>query len=327
MLNFIHDARTTPGHDVPIDISIVDSKRLQMFYASVNEGSFSGAAQILSVSTSAISHAMKGLEEDFGCSLFRRFGPQVRPTTAAIRLMPLVKDLLMRMALMKAELATFSGHSKKLTIRLTLPLVGLLKSGVLSIFCECFPTASLEILLTENPGSELIAKQPDFEISYLQNPGSEIISRHLTDEHFHAYVAPFHVLGQKGRVSMRDLRGSILIFPDQFILEAMNTQLTNGVCDALKKWILPDSGVANELARQGQGIAFLPERAVSSALKEGTLVRLDLSGYKFHRSIYACWDAQRPLTWEAEVFLSLLEDKLDLQGERLLQTKTSSSVQ
>lgn len=126
---------------------------------------------------------------------------------------------------------------------------------------------------------------------------------------------------------MRDLRGSILIFPDQFILEAMNTQLTNGVCDALKKWILPDSGVANELARQGQGIAFLPERAVSSALKEGTLVRLDLSGYKFHRSIYACWDAQRPLTWEAEVFLSLLEDKLDLQGERLLQTKTSSSVQ
>ena len=110
MLNMIHD---TPGRlrEPPvIDPGIVDSKRLQMFYVSVKEGSFAGAAQILSVSPSAISHAMKSLEEDLGCSLFRRLGPQVKPTGAAVRLLPMVEDLLVRMSSMKSELAALDGR-------------------------------------------------------------------------------------------------------------------------------------------------------------------------------------------------------------------------
>ncbi len=111
MLNMIHD---TPGRlrEPPvIDPGIVDSKRLQMFYVCVKEGSFAGAAQILSVSPSAISHAMKSLEEDLGCSLFRRLGPQVKPTGAAVRLLPMVEDLLVKMSSMKSELATLDGRS------------------------------------------------------------------------------------------------------------------------------------------------------------------------------------------------------------------------
>ena len=32
----------------------------------------------------AVKAAMKALEEDFGCALFRRVGPQVKPTGAAM---------------------------------------------------------------------------------------------------------------------------------------------------------------------------------------------------------------------------------------------------
>ena len=100
MLSKIHDARNGPQGPPEIDPGIVDSKRLQMFYASVRGGSFAAAAQLLSVSPSAISHAMKALEEDLGCALFRRSGPQVTPTGAAIRLLPMVEDLLTRMSSM-----------------------------------------------------------------------------------------------------------------------------------------------------------------------------------------------------------------------------------
>ena len=186
MLNMIHD---TPGRlrEPPvIDPGIVDSKRLQTFYVSVKEGSFAGAAQILSVSPSAISHAMKSLEEDLGCSLFRRLGPQAEPTGAAVRLLPMVEDLLVKMSSMKSELAALDGRTEKLVFRLPACLLGMLRAGSLSTFHECFPAADLEMVVAGNGKEESLRKQVDFDVDFVERVPKDMVRRDLVDEDYHA---------------------------------------------------------------------------------------------------------------------------------------------
>jgi DNA-binding transcriptional LysR family regulator len=312
MLNEIHD---TPGKllgSPEIDPSIVDSKRLQMFYASVKEGSFAGAAQILSVSPSAISHAMKSLEEDLGCSLFRRFGPQVKPTGAAVRLLPMVEDLLVRMATMKSELAALDGRVESLVFRLPPSLLGILQTGPLATFHECFPAANLDMVVRGRGGSEFPGMVVDFDVDYVEGIPDGMVRRELGSEEFHAYVAPFHRLGQKSKVSASELRECLLIFQDQLIFKAVTRFLGRGADVALRKWILPDPQVACDLARQGQGVAFLSEWAVGTAVQDGTLVRLKLPGLTLSRTCCAWWEPSRPLTWVAEVFLSLFSENISM---------------
>jgi DNA-binding transcriptional LysR family regulator len=69
--------------------------------------------------------------------------------------------------------------------------------------------------------------------------------------------------------------------------------------------------VALDLAKQGQGIVFLPERVAQGAVNEGALVCLKLPGFSVSRTCSAWWPVTRPLTWVAEVFLSLLAEDID----------------
>lgn len=314
MLNTIHDSPGALREPLVIDPGIVDSKRLQMFYASVREGSFAAAAQILSVSPSAISHAMKSLEEDLGCSLFRRLGPQVKPTGAAVRLLPMVEDLLVRMSSMKSELAALDGRVEKLVFRLPSCLLGVLQAGSLSTFHECFPAADLELVVTGNGKDEHAGKQVDFDVDFVERVPKDMVRRDLVNEDYQAYVAPFHRLGQKSRISVEDLRQSLLIFQDRFICSALAQHLGRTGEGGLKTWILPDPRVAHDLARQGQGVVFLPEWAAASTVREGGLVGLKLPGINLRRTCCAWWEPSRPLTWVAEVFLNLLSEAVFRDG-------------
>lgn len=315
MLSKIHNRPDTLPKEPAIDPGIVDMKRLQMFYVSVREGSFAAAAQMLSVSPSAVSHAMKALEEELDTSLFRRSGPQVKPTGAAIRLMPMVEDILVRMASIKNELATADGRLENLVIRLPASLMGLMRTGVLSTFHECFPAAELEIITRETEAGAAVEVRPDFDIDYSHRIPTEMVRRDLMSQEFHPCVAPFHELGQKSRISTGDLRRSLLILPDPFILDSLARYLEPGVAGGLRKWMVPDSRAARELARHGQGIAFLTGVALGSSVEDGTLVRLKLPGLEIKRRCCAWWAPNRPLTWVAEVFLSLLTAKFGAGGD------------
>lgn len=77
--------------------------------------------------------------------------------------------------------------------------------------------------------------------------------------------------------------------------------------------MVPDSRAAHELARHGQGIVFLTDIAAEASREDGTLVRLKLSGIELKRGCCAWWDPSRPLTWVAEVFLSLLTARIDAE--------------
>jgi LysR family transcriptional regulator, carnitine catabolism transcriptional activator len=60
----------------------MDLRRLEVFLAIVDDGSFSGAADVLGVSQPAVSQAIRALEAELGAALFHRVGRSVRLTDA-----------------------------------------------------------------------------------------------------------------------------------------------------------------------------------------------------------------------------------------------------
>jgi LysR family transcriptional regulator, carnitine catabolism transcriptional activator len=60
----------------------MDLRRLEIFLAIVEDGSFSGAADELGISQPAVSQAVRALEAELGIALFHRLGRSVRLTDA-----------------------------------------------------------------------------------------------------------------------------------------------------------------------------------------------------------------------------------------------------
>lgn len=90
-------------------------KGLQAFEAAYLHGSFAGAAQELSITASAVSHAIQTLEEALGTLLFERARRGVTPTEAGARLYEVVRHSF---ASIDDELRTIldRSHSKQQVI-------------------------------------------------------------------------------------------------------------------------------------------------------------------------------------------------------------------
>lgn len=306
MLSSIHQQADGSLEPPRIDPEILDLKRLQMFYVAVKEGTFAAAAQSLGVSPSAISHALKGLEEDVGCSLFKRSGPHVSPTGAAIRLLPIVEELLFRMASIRSELAKMDGREETLVFGVSPSARMVLTQPAMSAFCECFPNADVEIVNIPDRGERYQGVDLDFEISGSESMPRDVVRRQLMGETLQVYAAPFHELGLNGKVTVGQLRQSVLIFPDGMAADLVAFELFQKSVRGMKRWIMPDAHAARDLALQGQCLAFLPEAFAAPLVAAGDLNLLKIPSKPLRRTFSAWWNVGSPLPWIAEVFLSLL---------------------
>lgn len=85
--------------------TILDSRKLLAFSTLARVGSFTLAARELSLTQSAVSHAIKSLEKDLGVRLFERIGRRVTITQAGRHLLQHTQVILAEMKHARADLA------------------------------------------------------------------------------------------------------------------------------------------------------------------------------------------------------------------------------
>src|ERR1700738_644839 len=84
--------------------AVLDSRQLRAFWVLARTGSFTQAARQLHLTQSAISHAMKALEQDVGCRLLDRVGKKATLTQAGEQLLVHAQKILQEMGLAREEL-------------------------------------------------------------------------------------------------------------------------------------------------------------------------------------------------------------------------------
>jgi DNA-binding transcriptional LysR family regulator len=84
---------------------ILDSRKLLAFTTLARVGSFTLAARELHLTQSAVSHAIKALEDELGLRLFDRMGRRVTLTAAGKQLLEHAHKILAEMKVARADMA------------------------------------------------------------------------------------------------------------------------------------------------------------------------------------------------------------------------------
>lgn len=292
----------------PPDASALDSRRLQLFVSSAVEESFAAAATRLSLCPSAVSHAIRGLEEDLGCALFRRIGPRVSLTRAGLRLLPMAEDVLRRMEDLRREVAVIESQTQRLRIVVPEPVCSGLLPTALADLIECFPAIALEILTEHNSAeTEAAARRREVDLIFSTGEGPpDFVHRRILAETLNLYAAPFFALCRGESVETTQLKRHRLLTADAPAAAMVSARLLSGTALPSQVWHLPGTQSVIAMARTGLGIAVLPESAAAEAVSAGTLCALPYHGVRLERSLSAFWPHHSPPSWAAEVLLGLL---------------------
>ena len=86
---------------------ILDSRKLLAFCTLARVGSFTLAAHELHLTQSAVSHAIKSLEDELQCRLFERLGRKVSLTPAGQQLLNHANKILDEMKTARTDLEGF----------------------------------------------------------------------------------------------------------------------------------------------------------------------------------------------------------------------------
>lgn len=302
----------------------LDSRQLLAFSALARRGSFTLAAKDLFLTQSAVSHAIKALEEDVGTQLVDRLGRRVRLTAAGERLLAHVSRILREMELARGALderSTWSHRSLRVGAGPT--ACQLLLPPVLRELRRRHPEAVLRL----EPGDH--GRQLDqlrdglLDLALTVEPSSgaltDVAFLPLFHDELRLLVAPDHPWAALGRPPKEALEQGPLLLPGvgsrthRLLLEHFRAE---GIAPAgLVEVSGPES--ARGLATAGFGAAVLAPWAARPYLESGALVSLPLGTQRLRRRWGVVHPRGHPLSPAEEAFVSLCLSACESLGLRV----------
>ena len=171
---------------------------LAVLAAVVEAGSFTGAGRALGVSPSAVSHALRGLEERLGMRLLNRSTRSVAPTQAGERLLaalrPAVASVEEAVAVLEQQRSRPAGRVR-ITAHRSAVLFTLLPR--LPEFTRVYPEVEVELWI-EDGLVDIVAAGFDAGIRKANVLQPDMISVRIDDGNNHAYVASPVYLAKAG---------------------------------------------------------------------------------------------------------------------------------
>jgi DNA-binding transcriptional LysR family regulator len=252
---------------------------LSAFLTVAQERSFTRAAKQLGVSTSALSHAIRGLEERFGVRLLARTTRSVAPTEAGeqllARLQPALGDI-------QGALELITGLRDRPQGRVRLVVSPLATSTVLAPklgqFARDYPDVILDVR-TSGDRLNLVAAGFDAGIHLMEFIEKDMAAVRVSPDLRPAIVgSPRYFESRAKPKTPRDLvhhrcinvrHGSGAIYRWEF--DKGKQSLVVGVAGPL---VVDDVELSIRAALDGVGLAFVDDDRVAGHLASGALVRM-----------------------------------------------------
>lgn len=132
----------------------IDLNLLRIFEAVYREQHVSRAAASLSLTPSAVSHAIQRLRVRLNDQLFVRDGKRMVPTAQCLQMAPAVLDRLGQLRQLLQQWGSFEPLNARQTFRIGIPdsIEPILLPGIVKILNEHAPGASLESVVCERKG-------------------------------------------------------------------------------------------------------------------------------------------------------------------------------
>jgi DNA-binding transcriptional LysR family regulator len=253
---------------------------LLAFLAIARERSFTRAAAQLGVSQSALSHAIRGLEERLGLQVLTRTTRSVSPTDAGERL---IARLGPRFAEIEDELAALTALRDKPagTIRITAGehAAATILSPVLQRLLPAYPDINVEIAV-DNGFTDIVAERYDAGIRLGEQVERDMVAVPVgPDQRMAVVAAPRYFLARSKPFRPQDLtqhncinfrqptRGGLYAWEFEREGRALKVRVEGQL-------VFNTLGPTLEASLAGVAIAYLPEDVVAPDLAAGRLLRV-----------------------------------------------------
>ena len=290
----------------------LDSRQLHAFAALARRGSFTLAAKDLFLTQSAVSHAIKALEDDVGCRLLDRVGRRVLLTQAGEQFLRHTEKILHEMEAARAGLEHLTkwGHGRLRVGASTTACQHILPT-VLREFRQSYPKCVIRI----EPGDH--GQQLDhlrgghIDLALVLEPPAQAMTEFtfvpLFQDELRFVVAPLHPWAKAGRAPRESIEAETLVLynkssqtfrlVNEYFREekvALSNVIELGSMEAIK-----------ELVKIGIGAGILAPWIARAELESGSLVSLPLGPRKLKRRWGVAHLKGRRLALAEETFVGL----------------------
>jgi len=301
-------------HSLPLWLAgepSLELAQLDAFIAAADCGSFSRAAELLSVAQPSLSNRIQSLEREVGQSLFERMGRGVKLTDAGVAFLPYAQRVLRTLndGLMVLE-GTRDGVAGRLTIGAA-PAVGTyVLPRLLKIFCD--NRGGVDVMVRTGHSDEVLQMVLDDDVQVgfgrpINHPDVRTIV--LYRDQLVLVVSSEHRYAKKGSVRVEDLaEDSLILFDRDSGYYGMILSLFRDLGVVPHQQMQLDSIEATKkMVEQNLGIALLPELSVDREIRLGTLHKVHIeSAEPVERDIAVMYRRNKPQSGPMSAFLDLL---------------------
>lgn len=286
--------------------------QLKIFHTVAKLGSFSRAAEELSISQPSVSIQVADLERSLGVELFEQIGKRICLTEAGR-----ILDEYARRILALVEEASEAIEELKDLQRGRVAIGASTTPGIylvpraLGEFRKRYPQIDvrLEIGHTSRVQQLLLANDLDLGVVAVQPGSRDLVSEPLLDDEIVAIVPPSHRLAGQGTVRVEDL------LQDTVLLRERGSDTRQVVEEALRQSaiqlprVLEMGGpeAIKQSAACGLGIGLLSRYAVRLEVSSGSLVALPIPDLPLRRTFYLVRHRDKRLSRAAQAFVELLK--------------------
>ncbi len=268
--------------------AIVDSRQLLAVVVLARTGSFTLAGKELFLTQSAVSHAIKALENELECALFERTGRGVTLTPNGRQFLPYAQKILAEMEAARGVIAVEKG-----------PVRRRLRLGVSTRARQFILPAVLPQFEQKFPNTMVVCEGGDFarhldmlrvgalEMAFTLRPlkSREFQFVPLFEDELKFVFSPHHPWANRNRITAADLVDPpLIVYPsmsqtpellaDYYRAEGISpvTAIELGSLESIK-----------QMALTGKAVGVMAPWFVQNELENGALVSLPLGVHRLHR--------------------------------------------
>jgi molybdate transport repressor ModE-like protein len=258
---------------------MLDVRRLRVLREVARQGSFSGAAEALTFTQSAISQHVAALEREAGASLVERGARGVRLTDAGRALVDHADAIVARLDDAEQELAAIAGLRGGRLRLMSFPSAGAaLVPDAIAAFSRRYPDVELSLSEAEPHESLPALKRGDcdlalvFDYRTLPEEDDEVERVHLLDDVQHAALPRDHRLAGRARVKLADLAEDSWINGVRLCGEFVVQECVAAGFDPQVTLESNDYATMQGLVAAGVGVTIIPDLVLATGINPGIAV-------------------------------------------------------
>lgn len=270
----------------------IEIRHLRTIKAIHDTGGLARAADMLNITQSALSHQIKGIEEQAQVELFVRRSKPLKLSAAGMKLLAAAESILPQMAELEAEFSgLLSGRAGRLFIAIECHACFEWLLPVLEQFRKAWPEVDVDIRLglSFDAMNALRREEVDLVISSDPDDEADIEFTPLFDYEPVFVASSANVLAQKDVIEAEDFRGQTLItYPvDRSRLDIYKLLLSPARVEPAAIRQVELTAVVLMLVASNRGVAVLPDWVVREVRRSSDFITRRITSSGLTRRMFA----------------------------------------